>query len=69
MYTGTQCVYYQLSDADQDCAHSLVTDAQYLFAIAHNDQIYVLGISPLANVILDTVCIIDIKKASLWPPK
>jgi hypothetical protein len=66
---GTQSVNDQLGDANQNGTHPLVTNAQYLFAIAHDYQIYVLRIAPLVDVVLDAVGIANVQKASFWPPE
>jgi hypothetical protein len=53
MYASTQRIDNQLGYTDQDGAHSLIANAQYLLPIA-----------PLFYVVLYAVCIIDVQEAS-----
>jgi hypothetical protein len=63
MYAGAKCVYHQLRDRDQDSAHALVSNAQYLFAVADHDYIDVFRIAPLLEIVLNTIHIVNIQEA------
>jgi hypothetical protein len=47
----------------------LIPDTQYLFSVAHNDQVYVLGIPPLVDVVFDTVRVANVQKAAFGSAK
>lgn len=41
----------------------------YLLAVAHYNDINVVRIAPLLQILRDAVFVINVQKASLWPPK
>ena len=62
MYTSAECVNDKFSYTDQDSSDTLVTNAQDLLTVAYDYKVNILGISPLLNVVFDTLHIVDIAK-------
>lgn len=64
MDAGAEGVYDELGDADQDGAHALVPDSQNLLPVADDYDIYILGVSPLLDVVFDAVGVVDVEEAA-----
>jgi hypothetical protein len=69
MYASAKCVDDELGYTDQNGSYTLVSNAQDLLSIAHNNQVDVFWTAPLLNVILDTIHIVDVEKATFRSPE
>jgi hypothetical protein len=66
VYTGAKSIYDQLSDTDQYCTDALISNAQDLFSVAHNNHVDVFGIAPLTQVAFNARIVVHIQEAAFW---
>jgi hypothetical protein len=69
MYTSAQGIDDELGYTDEDSAYTLITNAQYLLAIAHDYQVDVFRVTPLLQVVLHAVRIVDVEEAAFGSPE
>lgn len=69
MYTCAESVDDELRYADEDGPYTLIANAQYLLSVAYDYQIDVVGISPLLDIVLDAICVVDVEEATFRSPE